>query len=310
MIIGLALPSPLPLPPPVQRRIDAAARELLQPKGRPCVDFTQPHGEEALVAPDSVSWRVFKNPVSLFIGGVAAVILELAEPRVRTGVWAHSSFRTDPVRRLQRTGLAAMVTVYGPRSTAEATIAGVVRMHDKVTGKTPSGEAYRANDVGLLTWVQATAGFGFAEAYSRYIRPLGREERDRLYQEGAPAARLYGALDAPTSDAELHALFESMRRRLEPSSIVFEFLEIMRDAPAFPARLRPMQRMLVRAAVEMTSEWVRRRLGLTAAYGLRPWEKPLVREAGGLSDKIIVRSSPAVQSCLRLGLPADYLYRN
>lgn len=309
-MIGLALPSALPLPPPVQRRIDAAARELLQPKGGPSVDFTQPRGEEALVGPDSVSWRIFKNPVALFIGGVAAVILELAEPSVRTGVWEHSCFRTDPVRRLRRTGLAAMVTVYGARSTAEVMIAGVVRLHDKVTGETPAGEAYRANDVGLLTWVQATASFGFAEAYNRYIRPLGREERDRLYDEGAPAARLYGALDAPTSDAELQALFESMRRRLEPSPIIFEFLDIMRDARAFPTPLRPMQRMLVRAAVEMTSAWVRQRLGLTASYGLRPWEKPLVREVGALSDKIIVRSSPAVQSCLRLGLPADYLYRS
>jgi uncharacterized protein (DUF2236 family) len=309
-MIGLALPSALPLPPPVQRRIDAAARELLQPKGGPSVDFTQPRGEEALAGPDSVSWRIFKNPVALFIGGVAAVILELAEPSVRTGVWEHSSFRTDPVRRLRRTGLAAMVTVYGARSTAEAMIAGVVRLHDKVIGETPAGEAYRANDVGLLTWVQATASFGFAEAYNRYIRPLGREERDRLYEEGAPAARLYGALDAPTSDAELRALFESMRRRLEPSPIIFEFLDIMRDARAFPTPLRPMQRMLVRAAVEMTSAWVRQRLGLTASYGLRPWEKPLVREVGALSDKIIVRSSPAVESCLRLGLPADYLYRS
>jgi uncharacterized protein (DUF2236 family) len=309
-MIGLVLPSALPLPPPVQRRIDAAARELLQPTGGPSVDFARPPGEEAIVAPDSVSWRIFKNPVSLFIGGVAAVILELAEPSVRTGVWEHSSFRTDPVRRLRRTGLAAMVTVYGARSKAEAMIAGVVRLHDKVTGETPAGEAYRANDVALLTWVQATAGFGFAEAYSRYVRPLGREERDRLYQEGASAARLYGALDAPTSDAELHALFESMRRRLEPSPIVFEFLDIVRDAPAFPTPLRPMQRLLVRAAVEMTSAWVRQRLGLTASYGLRPWEAPLVREVGRLSDRIVLRSSPAVQSCLRLGLPADYLYRS
>jgi len=308
-MIGLALPSPLPLPPPVQRRIDAAARELLQPKGGPSVDFTQPRGEEALVAPDSVSWRIFKNPVALFIGGVAAVILELAEPSVRTGVWEHSSFRSDPVRRLQRTGLAAMVTVYGARSTAEAMIAGVVRLHDRITGETPAGQAYRANDVGLLTWVHATAGFGSTEAYSQYVRPLGREERDRLYAEGASAARLYGALEAPTCDAELRALFESMRKRLEPSPILFEFLAIMRDAPAFPMPLRPMQRMLVRAAVEMTFEWVRRRLGLTAAYGLRPGEKSLVRQVGGLSDKIMLRSSPAVQSCLRLGLPADYLYR-
>jgi len=31
----------------------------------------------AFVSADSVSWRIFKNPVSLFVDGVAAVILEL-----------------------------------------------------------------------------------------------------------------------------------------------------------------------------------------------------------------------------------------
>jgi hypothetical protein len=33
----------------------------------------RPAGEAALVSPDSVSPRVFKNPLSLFIGGVTAV---------------------------------------------------------------------------------------------------------------------------------------------------------------------------------------------------------------------------------------------
>ena len=288
--------------------LDAAARELIQPPGTPAVDFTRPAGEPALVSPDSMSWRIFKNPVALFIGGVAAVILELAEPAVRTGVWEHSGFRGDPVRRLQRTGRAAMVTVYGARSVAEAMIAGVVRMHDKVRGTTPAGEPYHANDVRLLTWVQATAGYGFAEAYSRYVRPLGGDALDRLYGEGAPAARLYGALDIPKSASELNALFDSMRDRLEPSPIVFEFLEIMRNAPIFPVVLRPFQRVLVRAAVEMTPDWVRQRLGLTAGHGLRSWEMALVRRAGALADRVLLRSSPAVQSCQRLGLPADYLY--
>ena len=68
--------------------------------------------------------------------------------------------------------------------------------------------------------------------------------------------------------------------------------------------------MLVRAAVEMTPEWVRQRLGLSTAHGLRAWERPLVRQAGRLADRIMLRASPAVQSCLRLGLPADYLYRS
>jgi uncharacterized protein (DUF2236 family) len=301
--------SPLHLPHLLQHRIDSAARALLTPLGGMGVDFTRPPGEQALVAPESVSWRVFKNPVSLFIGGVAAVILELAEPSVRTGVWEHSSFRTDPGGRMRRTGLAAMVTVYGARSTAEAMIAGVVRRHDRVWGETPDGRPYQANDPGLLTWVHATAAFGFVEAYSRYVRALGPEEIDRFYGEGVSAARLYDAAEAPTNEAGIAALFDAMRPRLEPSPIVFEFLRLVRDAPAFPVALRGVQRALIRAAVQMTPPWARERLGLTAAWGLRAYEVPMVQAAGALSDRIVLGDSPASQSCVRLGLPADYLYR-
>ena len=60
--------------------LERAVAGLIQPEGGPRIDFRAPLGEPALVAPDSVSWRVFKNPVALFIGGAAAVLLELAEP--------------------------------------------------------------------------------------------------------------------------------------------------------------------------------------------------------------------------------------
>jgi uncharacterized protein (DUF2236 family) len=265
-------------------------------------------GEEALLPPDSVSWRIFKNPIALFIGGMAAVILELAEPSVRAGVWEHSSFRKDPIGRLQRTGLAAIVTVYGARSIAEPMIAGVVRMHAKVAGETSAGVPYSANDARLLTWVQATAGFGFAEAYSRYVDPLSQVEFNALYREGVLASRLYGALAAPKSIAELQSLFDSMRGRLEPSPIVFEFLQIMRETPAFPAPLLWMQPMLVRAAVEIIPDWIRGCLGLTASHGLRSRERWIIRLAAAASDRIVLPESPAAQSCLRLGFPITYLY--
>ena len=107
----------IPLPGPLRRQID---RWHSAPSARSHLRFLLAAGRAGLVAADSVSWRIFKNPVSVFIGGVAAVVLEFGDPRVRDGVWQHSSFRTDPLTRLQRTGLAAMVTVYGPRSKAEA----------------------------------------------------------------------------------------------------------------------------------------------------------------------------------------------
>src|SRR6202049_5192963 len=104
------------LPWSLQRRLDAAACALLNPQNGRAIDFTRPLGEAALFPPDSLSWRIFKNPVALLIGGIAGVILELAAPAVRTGVWEHSSFRKNPMGRLQRTGLAAVGHVYGALS--------------------------------------------------------------------------------------------------------------------------------------------------------------------------------------------------
>ena len=223
----------------LKNRLDKAAQDFLR-QDRKVIDFTKPEGEPALIAADSVSWRVFKNPVALFIGGVAAVILELAEPRVRTGVWEHTGFRDDPAKRLRRTGLAAMATIYGSESDAKALIARVNQLHRRVSGKTPAGDVYDATDPVLLTWVQATASFGFLEAFHAYVAPFTHEERDRYYEEGLKSATLYGAEGAPGSVAALEALFHSTRPQLEPSDIIFEFLEIMRDARAFPEPLRAL----------------------------------------------------------------------
>jgi uncharacterized protein (DUF2236 family) len=273
------------------------------------VDFGAPAGEPTLVPPDSVAWQVFKNPVALFVGGVTAVLLELAEPRVRSGVWDHTTFRTDPLARMERTGLAAMVTVYGARSVAERMIAGVRRLHERVEGTTPAGVPYRATDPELLDWVQATASFGFLEAYCAYVRPLAAAERDRFYAEGVPVARLYGAVGAPASCAELAALFDAMLAKLEPSPIVFEFVDIVRRAPILPRPLRRLQWTMVRAAVELVPARVRDVLGLDARYGLGAVERPLVRLLGRVADRVVVPSSPPAQACRRLGLPADRLYR-
>jgi uncharacterized protein (DUF2236 family) len=299
---------PYRLPRRLQDLADAMARAQLQAPGVPAVDFTHPPGECALAPPDSVSWQVFRNPVALLVGGIAAVILELAEPRVRAGVWNHTNFRDDPLTRLRRTGLAAMVTVYGARSTAERMIAGVRSMHERVRGETPAGVPYQASDPELLRWVQATAAFGFLEAYRTYVRPLAAADRDRFYAEGTPAAHLYGADGVPGSEAGILALFEATYGRLERSDTVFEFLGIMRRAALLPRVLRPVQGLLVRAAVEIVPDPVRSRLGLGAGEGLRPWERVLVKAAGRTADRLMLRSSPAVQACVRLGLPQDYLF--
>lgn len=274
---------------------------LLRPPPGMEFDFSHPAGEPALAPHDGITWQIFANPVSLFIGGVTAVLLELAEPSVRAGVWDHSSFRRDPSTRLRRTGFAAMMTVYGPRSQAREMIARVVAMHERVTGVNDRGEAYRANDPKLLDWVQATATFGFTAAYHHYVRPLSQQEWNDAFGESTPAAKLYGAVNAPASLPEWEALQASMRRSLEDSTVLTEFLNILNDAPILSAPLRPLQRLLVRAAVSIVPQPVSSFPQLRGR-GLRFGEERVVRTLARLSGLISISALPHVQARRRLAV--------
>ena len=278
-------------------------RELMQPPPGLAFDFSQPAGEPALAPQDGVTWRVFANPVPMFIGGVAAVLLQLAEPSVRSGVWQAGGFQRDPLMRLRRTGFAAMMTVYGPRSAAEALIARVVRMHDQVRGTTPAGEAFHANDPRLLDWVQASAVFGFAESYHRYAGALSAQEKDAAFMESQASARLYGATGAPCAWAGWEALLAATAPTLEGSAILADFLRTMAEAPFVPASLRPLQRLLVRAAVEIVPEPVRS-LPQLRGRGLRPGEAPLVRALARAAALLPLGDTPARQAARRLSVPA------
>lgn len=274
------------------------------------VDFATPSGAAAFCAPDSVSWRVFKNPIALGIGGVCAVLLEFADARIRSGVWDHSTYKSDPLGRSQRTGMAAMVGVYGPKQAARRMIQGVTKLHAQVHGETPKGEPYSALDVELLDWVSATASWGFINAYDRFVARLTADEKLRYYAEGAPIARLYGAEKPLTSDADFEVMMQRLLPRFEPHPIVTEFLDIVEAAPGALGVPRQVGRMLTQASVSILPAKVRARLGLSSAYDLSAPAAFVLRRFGAMAERIPIRSAPPAQACLRLGLPADFLYRS
>ena len=292
---------------PLTSALDLAYRRFLQPVDAQGVDFSTPVGETALCPADSVSWQVCKNPVTLMIGGVAAVILELAEPRVRCGVWRHTNFRAAPVERMRRTGLATMVTVYGARSRAERLIAGVCRRHAAVRGLTPDGQVYDATDPELLDWVQATAAVSFLDAWQQHVRPLSQAQRDAYLAEGRAAGALFGATWAPSGEGDWQLLLERMLPKLGPSPVIHEFLRILSMAPLLPAPMRPLQRLLLRAALQGVAPVVRQRIGLDDAP-LGRAQRRLVETLARAADTLVLPSSPPVQACRRLGLPDRYLY--
>lgn len=276
-----------------------AIQRLLAPPPGLAIDFTHPRGAQALAPADGVSWRIFANPVALFIGGVTAVLLELAEPRVRTGVWEHSTFRQDPFGRLHRTGYAAMVTVYAPQAQAQAMIARVVRMHEHVQGTTPEGMPYTANTPALLDWVQATAIFGFTQAYHHYVQRLSATEHDQMFAEGQASALLYGAKGLPATWAGWEQLLKDTAPSLVAHPILEEFLHIMCHAAILPRPLRPLQKLLVKAAVAITPAPVRHCVPLQA-YAMGVWEQRLVRALARLAQHMPLSQLPAAQARQRM----------
>ena len=228
------------------------------------VDYSQPRGDPGLYGPDSVAWRVHANPIALAIGGVAAVILELAEPRVRTGVWEHSIFASDPLTRMRRAGEATMITTYAPTAEADARIAMVTRMHERVRGRTPEGQAYHALDPDLADWVHLTAAYGFLNAYMRYVDPgLSPADQDRYYLEGGAVGRAFGARHPSTSAAMTAERMQAMRRRLVRHPIIDEFLAIVRRTSPMGAVGRALQPLVVEASIDLLPPGLGAQLGLT-----------------------------------------------
>lgn len=245
---------------PAERLASALDKRIFGPSR---VDYANPKGDPGLYGPDSVAWRVHANPIALAVGGVAAVILELAEPRVRTGVWEHSIFASDPLTRMRRTGEATMITTYGPTAEAQARIDMVTRMHQRVSGETPEGAAYHALDPELATWVHVTAGYGFLNAYRRYVDPaLSAADQDRYYAEGAAIGRAFGAVDPPTSVAEVERAMQAMRPRLVPHPIIAEFLGIVRTTSPMGLVGRALQPLVVEASIDLLPSGVAEQLGL------------------------------------------------
>lgn len=286
---------------------DYAERELAsflyEGAGSPDL-FLEPAGEPSLVPADRMSARIYASPLTVYMGGIGAVILELAEPRVRHGVWDHSVFPTDPLLRLRRTGLAAMVTFYGAQSTARRMIAEVNAKHAKVSGKTDRGVAYQALDQDLLMWVQATAAYGFIGAFHAYAEELSVDQWDQTLREAQPVAKCYGVNEPPMSKGALDALITSTLPTLEPSDTLTEFVRIMRETPTLPPPAHHLQPLFVKAAISILPSGVRAQLGL-AHLSLSPPERYMVLMFVRGSRLVSLRNHPASLSAVRQRKTAD-----
>jgi uncharacterized protein (DUF2236 family) len=142
--------------------------------------------QPGLYADDSITRRVNRENVIL-LGGGRALLMQLAHPKVAAGVDEHSDFRAHPIRRLRRTVLMTMASVFGDRETALAAARGVNQVHARVRGRT-----YRALDPDLLLWVHATLMDTALVTYETFVQTLLAREREDFYQEFKLVGELLG----------------------------------------------------------------------------------------------------------------------
>ena len=151
-------------------------------------------GETGLYTPDDLMWRVNRETV-LLLAGPRALLMQVAHPLVAAGVADHSNFERDPLARLRGTLEAMMGIIYGSRTQATECAERVNRVHERVSGSSPTatrdfprGTPYSALDPALLFWVQATLIDSALAAYECFVEPLSGDERDRLYEESKAIA--------------------------------------------------------------------------------------------------------------------------
>jgi uncharacterized protein (DUF2236 family) len=165
-------------------------------------------------SPESVIRRIGNTPLTPFLGGGPAVLLQVAHPLVAAGVVRHSDYERDLWLRLVRTLRALYLIAFGTRAEAESAGLAVQAVHARVRGATetqlgrfPPGTPYSASDPELMLWVHATLVEASLAVYERFVRPLTSVDRERYYREMTLVARLFGtpASVLPASLAEFHA---------------------------------------------------------------------------------------------------------
>lgn len=173
-------------------------------------------GDVGLFGPDSVTWKLHREPI-LLLGGLRSLYLQALHPRAVAAVVQNSGYRSDPWGRLTRTSEYLGTVVYGSTEQVEAAGGRLRRLHARMTAIDPgTGEVFRIDEPDLLRWVHVAEVESFLTTARRAGVRLTDDEVDRYYTEQLRAAELVGLDPAtvPATGAEVAAYFDAMRPEL------------------------------------------------------------------------------------------------
>jgi uncharacterized protein (DUF2236 family) len=224
--------------------------------------YDEPIGDPGIFGPDSVTWRVHAD-VSMFVGGIGALMLQSLHPRAAAVVAGSSRFREQPLHRLSRTGSFVAATTYGSTPVAEAIIERVRGVHARIPG---------ASEPDLLTWVHVAETSMFLASYRRFHPvPLSNGDIDSYYAENATVAERLGATGVPRSRDEVRQYFVDIRPELATGEHSQELLEFLRRPLSDQAAMRAVYGLFVQAASAQLPSWARAMHGISFPPGADPF---------------------------------------
>lgn len=255
----------LPLLTPAGDIIRRTFRVILSgdPDGEPpWVKAIGADGDVGWFGPGSAAWEV-NGSLATLVGGPRALLLQACHPLALAGVEQHSTYRTDPLGRLQRTNLYVTTSTFGSSTQAAQTAAMVRAVHERVAGTAPDGRPYSAKDPRLLLWVHIGLTDSMLVAYQRFGR--GTVDADQYVGEMAQLAVALGVEDPPTTVAELAESFDSFSGETAGGPDARAVARFLR----FPGRALPVgawgpYEVLVRAATDLLPHWAHDVLGTHA----------------------------------------------
>ncbi len=166
-----------------------------------------------------------------------AVCLQLLHPAIATGIWEHALLRERIWQHKKRTVTMAVDIAY-----TDSDLRSVIRFgHEHVKGHTPDGGKYHALDPELFHFQHATYVESLVTMVNTFVRPLDKDEHERLYQQCCDWYRKYGisARAMPPDWPSFRKYFESYCRTELSAGEHFERFrdEIFAPSDWWPARV-------------------------------------------------------------------------
>lgn len=223
---------------------------------------------------DDAMIRGVLGEYAVALSGPRALLMMAAHPVAFEGFFMSTGALDDPYARLRRTAVVVDEIVWGSKAKADAYTARVRAAHATVRGTIPddagpfpAGTRYAADDPELLLWVLACLVDAADRLYRAYVGPLGRDDRDALWQDYRVVGECFGLRpgDMPADIEAFDAYIAATTARLWVTDQARELgRRIVLEVPV-PLVARPLREAVNQMTVGLLPARVRK------GYGLR-WD--------------------------------------